>query len=1644
MTNSIDQPAIIRTTNLLLVLLLSSLSSSFAQFNTVANKSTFSKTYSFVKSDGIPLVNPQWTVTGAGGTIVGTPTFTAPYTASASVKWTQGGIGTLTLSDGAATIATWQVVVLLSECVDAVSMTLPQGSLTAKYIPGQPAVLNLTPPSGSVVLWSPNSSFTPISDIRHGNSYVTSALSATTTFYAKSYNPTYGCYSTSAVQVQVTAAQVPNSVKQEIVRVEGITPDQLSTLTTSQKTTAITYVDGLGRASQSVAVQASPANKDIVAPVEYDANGRVSKKYLPYTITPETNGMFRLHGAYEQGQFYQAHSDKITNDAMPYAVSKFEDSPLGRLIEQGNIGQDMQPGSGHTQQVQYSFNDASEVRMFNADGSSTQFYSVNTLSKVTGIDADGNRQIVFTDKGGRTILKKQQLDEMIGGTTVDYLETYYVYDDMGRVKYIISPKGVAALKSGSWSFTTNILDYYTYQFVYDKRGRVIEKKSPGQAWCYIGYDNLNRMVLVQDGLLRSQNKWLFIKYDRWNRLVMQGLYLNTSQTTRAAVQSILDALYTSSNATYPASAYYETRGTSLHGYTNTSFPKTNADNSALELLAVNYYDNYDFDNNGTDDYAYTTTGLTGEHAQDRAWLLPTGSKRIVLGTSTWLYTYAFYDKYRRPIQVRTNNHLSTTIDNLVTYVYDFEGKLLTTRNYHNAGSGKVTTVINKYTYDNQGRLLKVYQNNDAAATDQLVAQYEYNELGQLVDKKLHDTGSATFLQSVDYRYTIRGQLASINNASLTSDVLTNDESTDYFGMELLYNTVETGLGNTALYNGNISAVKWKGLGDGSNTTGQKSYAYQYDKGNRLENGVYKVRGTGTTWDKEANALNESLTYDHNGNIQTLLRNQRKHQVSGVTVSFISEAIDNLTYTYNTTNGNSLEKVTDAALTKGFDNGTSGTANDYTYDVNGNLTQDKNKGINTNIVYNVLGKPTQITFADGRVINYTYDAAGTKLKMSVTQSSTTTTTDYVGAFVYENSTLSFFGSPEGRVVKNGSTLEYQYAIADNQGNTRVVFTSATPAAVAPLATFEGDANDQASQYLNVSNVVSFGSANHTTGGSKVVRMNQTYKTGPAKSVKVYPGDKIDMEVWEYHEGSSGFGASSTPLSTLITAVAGAFGGVSGGTGESGMIYNGVNSAVSAFGTGGNQGDSRPAAYLNFILMDKNYNVLDAGWQLAPATTFTKQKLSFPTKEIKEEGYIYVWLSYDDDSNNWVYFDDFKVTHTKSNIIQYNEYYPFGLQTASSWTRENTKDNRYLYNAANELNQTTGWYEMLYRGYDPVVGRMLQIDPYAALYSSYGPYNYGLNNPVAFNDASGGVVNVPYDYTIPYSVYYDIYGGGTRQAEGLVGGGGGGGGGGRGGGGEGEGGSGAVYFDEGGNLVIDMGNAGEYGGTWSSSEGWSYFSSDQEAANYAIDNGYYAYAGTERYARAKLQGVAGNASWVHFKYNIQWKTDKNGNNVSFKWSAQQGIPGMSIEWGRNFEMNNSGVDIRLSYKDPDKRFSDYGWIQTVRTNDLHNSEIRRGVRENEPFNDGRGDGASPYYGGPTDFDTEGFDTRMADSPGRLSNSSYVIWRAEVTIGGIQDGVFVPLGTLTYGFDIIDGKLNVYYPRVAEPTPWHVDSFTNKSKW
>ena len=363
-------------------------------------------------------------------------------------------------------------------------------------------------------------------------------------------------------------------------------------------------------------------------------------------------------------------------------------------------------------------------------------------------------------------------------------------------------------------------------------------------------------------------------------------------------------------------------------------------------------------------------------------------------------------------------------------------------------------------------------------------------------------------------------------------------------------------------------------------------------------------------------------------------------------------------------------------------------------------------------------------------------------MSTLINGVTTTTDYAGGFVYTNNALSFFSSPEGRIVKNGASFEYQYAIADHQGNTRVVFSSVTPAPEAKTATMEATTN---TDFLNYTNRVAFNLFDHTDAGTtytyaqKLTGGNNS-QIGVAKTYKVYAGDKVKIEAWAKYQNP---GSTSSNLSGFATALLAAFGVPAPGGGETGTASAALNNwgGLVAGGSGGSN-PSGPKAFVNIIVFDKNYKLLDAAWEAIDpaaeqvgASPVIAHDYLMREYTAKEEGYIFMYVSNENATLVDVYFDDVVMTHTKSNVIQYNEYYPFGMNTANSWTRENTTGNNYLANGGTELNQTSQLYDLDYRNYDPILGRMNGIDPMATKYASLSPYNFSFNDPVTFNDVSG---------------------------------------------------------------------------------------------------------------------------------------------------------------------------------------------------------------------------------------------------------------------------------------------------------------------
>ena len=377
----------------------------------------------------------------------------------------------------------------------------------------------------------------------------------------------------------------------------------------------------------------------------------------------------------------------------------------------------------------------------------------------------------------------------------------------------------------------------------------------------------------------------------------------------------------------------------------------------------------------------------------------TGSAVTVSGSSTKIYKGYYYDVKGRVTKVVQNNLLGGY--DVTNTVYTFTGQPATVTHSHTASGKSTRTEVYTYSYDHADRVSKV--EHTLGGTKITLADYTYDSFGRLSTKSLH--GSAA--NKLTYAYNLRSWLTGITSTRFTQN--------------LYYNT---GVG-TARYNGNISSMTWKS----GNESTVRGYKFTYDGLDRMLNATYgETAGISTN----ANRFSENVTgYDKNGNIKGL---QRYGQLSSTAYGMI----DNLTLTLN---GNQLNRVDDAVAASTYNGGFefkngANAADEYSYDANGNLTKDLNKGI-SGITYNFLNLPNAVTFSDGSTITYIYGADGTKLRTVHKIGSTTTTTDYCGNVIYENGVQKLLLTEEGYITLSDS--KYHYYLKDHQGNNRVVIS-----------------------------------------------------------------------------------------------------------------------------------------------------------------------------------------------------------------------------------------------------------------------------------------------------------------------------------------------------------------------------------------------------------------------------------------------------------------------------------------------------------------------------------------------------------------------------------------------------------------------------
>ncbi|MBR4094552.1 MAG: RHS repeat protein, partial [Bacteroidales bacterium] len=103
-------------------------------------------------------------------------------------------------------------------------------------------------------------------------------------------------------------------------------------------------------------------------------------------------------------------------------------------------------------------------------------------------------------------------------------DTYHVYDTYGNLRWVITPQGSGSLSAGTTYTTESTLaKQYCYIYSYDGMGNITQKRLPGREPEYYVYDKGGRMVLYQDGNLRSSNRWIHTTWDNLNREVEKNL-----------------------------------------------------------------------------------------------------------------------------------------------------------------------------------------------------------------------------------------------------------------------------------------------------------------------------------------------------------------------------------------------------------------------------------------------------------------------------------------------------------------------------------------------------------------------------------------------------------------------------------------------------------------------------------------------------------------------------------------------------------------------------------------------------------------------------------------------------------------------------------------------------------------------------------------------------------------------------------------------------------------------------------------------------------------------------------------------------------------------------------------------------------------
>ncbi|MCM1111601.1 MAG: hypothetical protein NC336_10375, partial [Clostridium sp.] len=780
-------------------------------------------------------------------------------------------------------------------------------------------------------------------------------------------------------------------------------PDNLNRRTTRRYTSPADclqtdeYFDGFGLPFYTRSRRAGGAGEDVITGATF--SDALDRPHRVYSPFPATEE--RIYN-YEP-TFYGA--EEFYGDDRPYGETRCRAEGFGSTVETTAAGETME---GHSAVARQTFNAAASDPLYGClritlggDGASPLSVAdapAGIYAVAESVDADGHRRLQFTDFRGRVVL-----DRTVCGSVSH--DTYRVYDNLNQIRYVLPPELSAAVTSRSGCSPEDIARL-GYSYTYSDSLLMTSKRLPGcEPETYI-YDCARRLVLSQNGEQRKRREMTFRIYNHSGALAVTGLCDNADITWMQ-------------NGGYPALADYRGLEEITRGNTDSCGYWWQPILQNIRLLKVNYFNDYDFLNIPPMRKLREALDGTALTASRRAGTL-TGKLTAVLGpdgpTGKYELTAFDYDTEERPSLSVTVSYDGTVERTASTYAYDG----LPTETTHTV-KRTLSSRSEQYrmTYDHARRPLMTTLSVDGAAPVTLSTN-TYDAIGRQSSWRPGTESPVTF------DYNVRGAVTSSASA--------------HFSQTLSY---ETG-GKAPSYNGNISRLEWT-----TGTFTPQTYDYIYDDADRLVGADHRRNDNGRDY-------STTYTYDRNSNITSLTRR-------GPVAEGRYGTVDDLRMTYD---GNRLTEVSDDAEEVLIENSSdfvdgSDLTDEMTYDDNGNLTRDLNRGI-TLIRYNTIGLPAEIHVDSICRMTFTYDADGRLLSRSEITGlfklpnlpnypliptlksfrnqlgdrvtlPTTTTTRYVGSQTWSGQTLDRIETEAGYFKQDTLFATYR----DYQGNIRAV-------------------------------------------------------------------------------------------------------------------------------------------------------------------------------------------------------------------------------------------------------------------------------------------------------------------------------------------------------------------------------------------------------------------------------------------------------------------------------------------------------------------------------------------------------------------------------------------------------------------------------